>query len=90
MKASSKSNNKRSRKPGNNSSEIAGNYCSSLNLCPAISEKAPEKSAEEVELEEFLFGKDIINSKAKKEEEEIEVIGLHVTARHCTSLTPQI
>lgn len=32
-----------------------------------------EKSADELELEEFLFGKDIINNRPAKEEEEIEV-----------------
>lgn len=38
-----------------------------------FAEKAPEKSAEELQLEEFLFGKDIINAPQKDEEEEIEV-----------------
>ena len=38
--------------------------------------KVVEKTADELELEEFLFGKDIINDKSHKEEEEIEVFFL--------------
>jgi len=38
-----------------------------------ISVKVVEKTDEELELEELLFGKDIINDKSHREEEEVEV-----------------
>ena len=39
-----------------------------------ILEKVPEKTSEELELEEFLFGKDIINDHQKNVDDEVEVI----------------
>ena len=40
----------------------------------SILEKVPEKTSEELELEEFLFGKDIINDHQKNVDDEVEVI----------------
>ena len=39
--------------------------------------KVVEKTDEELELEELLFGKDIINDKSHREEEEVEVSTKH-------------
>lgn len=68
-----KQSNKRSRKSGNSMRPIVPSTKLSFLLQLVFSEKVMEKTADELELEEFLFGKDIINSRPAKEEEEIEV-----------------
>jgi hypothetical protein len=48
-------------------------YASINRYSSCFAEKAPEKSAEVLQLEEFLFGKDIINAAHKEAEDEVEV-----------------